>query len=94
MSDLLDTSYHAREANGPNAFWKGASTLKQYFVSPKNGSKYYPKYTLLSFPVLGILGFGTPLGVLPSHISQTLDRAMHQKAYYLALVEAAFLYIL
>ena len=42
-------------------FWNGASTLKQYFVLPKNGSKYYPKYTFLAFPVLGILGLGTPL---------------------------------
>ena len=42
-------------------FWNGASTLKQYFVLPKNGSKYYLKYTFLAFPVLGILGLGTPL---------------------------------
>ena len=27
----------------------------------KNGSKYYLKYTFLAFPVLGILGLGTPL---------------------------------
>ena len=36
-------------------------TLKQYFVLPKNGSKYYLKYTFLAFSVLGILGLGTPL---------------------------------
>ena len=42
-------------------FWNGTSALKQYFVLPKNGSKYYLKYTLLVFPVLGILGLGTPL---------------------------------
>ena len=42
-------------------FWNGASILKQYFVLPKNGSKYYLKYTFLVFPILGILGLGTPL---------------------------------
>ena len=42
-------------------FWNGASTLNQYFVLPKNGSKYYLKYTFLAFPVLGILGLGTSL---------------------------------
>ena len=42
-------------------FWNGGSTLKQYFVLPKNGSKYYLKYTFLIFPVLGILCLGTPL---------------------------------
>ena len=42
-------------------FWNGASTLNQYFVLPKNGSKYYLKYTFLVFPVLGILGLGTSL---------------------------------
>ena len=42
-------------------FWNGASTLKQYLVLPKNGSKYYLKYTFLAFPVLGILGLSTPL---------------------------------
>ena len=42
-------------------FWNGASALKQYFVLPKNGSKYYLKYTFLVFPILGILGLGTPL---------------------------------
>ena len=42
-------------------FWNGASTLKQYFVLPKNGSKYYLKYTFFIFPVLGILGLGAPL---------------------------------
>ena len=41
--------------------WSGTSTLKQYFVLLKNGSKYYIKYTFLAFPVLGILGHGTPL---------------------------------
>ena len=45
-------------------FWKGDSTVKQYFVLPKNGSKYYLKYTFLAFPVLGILGLGTPLVVI------------------------------
>ena len=35
-------------------FWNGANILKQYFVLPKNGSKYYLKYTFLSFLVLGI----------------------------------------
>ena len=43
------------------AFWNGASTLKQYFVLPKNDSMCYLKYTFLAFPVLGILGLGTPL---------------------------------
>ena len=42
-------------------FGNNASTLKQYFVLPKNGSKSYLKYTFLAFPVLGILGLGTPL---------------------------------
>ena len=42
-------------------FCNGASTLKQYFVLPKNGSRYYLKYTFLSFPVLRIMGFSTPL---------------------------------
>ena len=42
-------------------FWNGANTLKQYFVLPKNGAKYYLKYTFLVFPVLGILGLGTSL---------------------------------
>ena len=42
-------------------FGNGAWTLKQYFVLPKNGSKYYLKYTFLVFPILGILGLGTPL---------------------------------
>ena len=42
-------------------FWNGASSLKQYFVFPKNGSKYYHKYTFLAFPVLGILDLGTSL---------------------------------
>ena len=41
--------------------WNGASTLKQHFVLPKNGSKYYLKYTFLVFPVLGIFGLGTSL---------------------------------
>ena len=44
-------------------FWNGASTLKQYFVLPKNGSKYYLKYTFLVFPVLGIFGLGTSLAM-------------------------------
>ena len=42
-------------------FWNGASTLKQHFVLPKNGSKYYLKYTFLVFPVLGIFGLRTSL---------------------------------
>ena len=42
-------------------FWNVASTLSQYFVLPKNGSKYYLKYKFLAFPVLGILGLCTPL---------------------------------
>ena len=42
-------------------FGNGASTLKQHFVLPKNGSKYYLKYTFLAFPVLGIFGLGTSL---------------------------------
>ena len=42
-------------------FWNGTKTLKQYFVLPKNGSKYYLKYTFLVFPVLGVLSLGTPL---------------------------------
>ena len=42
-------------------FWNGASSLKQYFVLPKNGSKYYLKYMFLAFSLLGILGLGTPL---------------------------------
>ena len=50
-------------------FWNGPSSLKQYFVLPKNGSKYYLKYTFLVFPVLGILGLGTSL-VLTSYVGQ------------------------
>ena len=42
-------------------FGNGTSSLKQCFVLPKNGSKYYLKYTFLAFPVLGILGLGTSL---------------------------------
>ena len=42
-------------------FWNGPISLKQYFVLPKNGSKYYLNYTFLAFPVLGILGLGTSL---------------------------------
>ena len=42
-------------------FWNGASTSNQHFVLPKNGSKYYLKYTFFAFPVLGILGLGTSL---------------------------------
>ena len=42
-------------------FWNGASTLKQYFVLPKNRSKYYLNNTFLAFPVLGILSLGTTL---------------------------------
>ena len=56
-------------------FWNGASTLKQHFVLPKNGSKYYLKYTFLVFPVLGIFGLGTSL----MSISQG-QRAMHEYA--------------
>ena len=51
---------HSRGVPG-TGFWNGASTLKQYFVLSKNGSKYYLKYTFLAFPVLGSLGLGTPL---------------------------------
>ena len=47
-------------------FWNGASTLKQYFVFPKNGSNYYLKCTFLAFSVLGNLGLGTPLVVTKS----------------------------
>ena len=42
-------------------FWNGTSTLKQYFVLPRKGSKYYLKYTFLAFPILGVLGLGTSL---------------------------------
>ena len=52
---------HALEVFLERVFWNGASTLKLYFVLPKSGSKYYFKYTFLDFPVLGILGLGTPL---------------------------------
>ena len=45
-------------------FSNGASTLKQHFVLPKNGSKYYLKYTFLVFPVLGIFGLGTSLAAM------------------------------
>ena len=48
-------------------FWNGASTLKQHFVLPKNGSKYYLKYTFLVFPVLGIFGLGTSLVQIYGH---------------------------
>ena len=51
-------------------FCNGASTSKQYFVLPKNGSKYYLKYTFLAFSVLGILGLGTPLLQLVAHNDQ------------------------
>ena len=47
-------------------FWNGASTLKKYFVLPRNGSKYYLKYMFLAFPVLGIFRLGTPLEVIIS----------------------------
>ena len=50
----------ARHVPG-TVFWNDPSSLKQYFVLPKNGSKYYLKYTFLVFPVLGILGLGTSL---------------------------------
>ena len=49
----------ARHVSGTD-FWNGTSTLKQYFVLPKNGSNYYLKYTFLAILVLGILGLGTP----------------------------------
>ena len=49
-------------------FWNGASALKQYFVLPKNGSKYYLKCTFLVFPVLGILGLDTPLVPSVHHV--------------------------
>ena len=55
-------------------FWNGASTLKQYFVLPKNGSKYYLKYTFLAFPVLGILGLGTSLEAGASGVPQDLGK--------------------
>ena len=42
-------------------FWNGASTLKQHFVLPKNGSKYYLKYKFLVFPVLVIFSLSTSL---------------------------------
>ena len=42
-------------------FWNSTSSLKQYFVFPKNVSKHYLKYMFLAFPVLGIWGLGTPL---------------------------------
>ena len=48
-------------------FWSGASTLKQHFVFLKNGSKYYLKYTFLVFPLLGILGLGTPVMCITKH---------------------------
>ena len=54
-------------------FWNGASTLKQCFVFPKNGSKYYLKYTFLAFPVLGILVLGTPLMTVNSNRSEERD---------------------
>ena len=45
------------------AFWSCASSSKQYLALPKNGSKYYLKYTFLAFPVLGILDLGTSLQI-------------------------------
>ena len=54
------TAFRIRGVPG-TCFWNGASTLRQYFVLPKNGSKHYLKYTFLAFPILGILGRGTPL---------------------------------
>ena len=42
-------------------FGDGTSTLKQYFVLLKSGSKYYLKYKFLAFPILEILGLSTPL---------------------------------
>ena len=42
-------------------FGNDTSVLKIYFVLPKNGSKHYLKYTFLAFPMLRILGLGTPL---------------------------------
>ena len=65
------------EANGVpgTGFWNGSSTLKQYFVFPKNESKYYLKQTFLAFPVLGILGLGTPL--VEAHINVRKIQAVH-----------------
>ena len=63
-------------------FWNGPSSLKQYFVLSKNGAKYYLKYTFLAFPVLGILGLGTPLlpitgqhSIVAKEVLQTLGAA-------------------
>ena len=52
--DVDDTRHVPR-----TSFKNCTSSLKQYFVLPKNGSKYYLKYTLLAFTVFGILGLGT-----------------------------------
>ena len=59
-------------------FSHSASTLKQCFVLPKNTSKYYHKYTFLAFPVLGILGLGTPR--IPAlHWAGKTNRKIHKK---------------
>ena len=59
----MTTAVEDRHVPG-TGFWNGASTLKQHFVLPRNGSKYYLKYTFLVFPVLGIFGLGTSLDTL------------------------------
>ena len=60
--EIQSLSIEMRSGGVPTTgFWNGASTLKQYFILFKNGSKYYLKYTFLAFHVLGILGLGTPL---------------------------------
>ena len=58
LSSDSNATVRSRHVPG-TGFGNGASTLKQYFVLPKNGSKHYLKYTFLAFPVLGILGLGT-----------------------------------
>ena len=59
-------------------FWNGASTSKQYFVLPNNGSKYHLQYTFLAFPILGILAIGTPL-VASSWVGKRLHNEPQQK---------------
>ena len=55
-------------------FLNGASTLKDYFVFPLNGSKYPLQYTLKVVHVLGILDPATPLVSAHSALSSIFAR--------------------
>ena len=79
---VLDWRHQSSTRHVPGTnFWNGGSTLKQYFVLPKNGSKYYLKYTFLVFPVLGILGLGTSLSSTYKQLPGVVS--LHLKGYVL-----------